>query len=73
MKFFFLLSLINFYTTCLADNCNFLSKKENYFPPRQLQASKLNWLQKNLYKSNENIDEQIKAMLEQLGDRKSVV
>ena len=71
MKFFFLLSLINFYTTCLADNCNFLSKKENYFPPRQLQASKLNWLQKNLYNNDENIDEQIKAMLDEASENTS--
>ena len=71
MKFFFLLSLLNFYTNCLADNCNFLSKKENYFPPRQLQASKLNWLQKNLYNKDEKVEQQIKTLLDDASDNTS--
>ena len=63
MKLLFSIFAISIHSLCLANNCNFLAQKENYIPPRKLQAQQLNWLQSNLYKDDKSIDKEFERLI----------
>ena len=71
MRFLFLFILLSFNTRSFAENCNFLDQKDRYSPARPLQASKLNWIQKNLYDDKKNIESELEALIEQSAENTS--